>query len=165
MSERIVGFDPGLEITGYAVLEAGERPTIVEAGVIRTPANRPLEERLVTLYREATAVLRQHRPNAAAIEQLYSHYERPTTAILMGHARGVLLLAVAEAGLPVADYLPTQVKKTTTGSGRASKAQMQRAIQRELGLSAPPSPADVADALAVALCHYYTARQRQLGTG
>jgi crossover junction endodeoxyribonuclease RuvC len=165
VSERIIGFDPGLETTGYAVLAAGSRPAIVEAGVIRTPQHRPLAERLQTLYREATLVFAQHRPTAAAIEQLYSHYDRPTTAILMGHARGVLLLAAADAGLAVASYLPTEVKKTTTGSGRASKTQMQLAIQRELGLATPPSPADVADAIAVALCHLYTARQRQLEAG
>ncbi len=89
-----------------------------------------------------------------ALEKLYSHYDRPTTAILMGHARGVICLAAANGGIEVADYAATQVKKTLTGNGRAPKSQMQHAIQRELGLSTLPEPADVADALAIAFCHY-----------
>jgi crossover junction endodeoxyribonuclease RuvC len=90
-----------------------------------------------------------------ALEELYSHYDRPRTAILMGHARGVICLAAAQAGIPVLHYSATQIKRILTGSGRASKAQVQRAIQRELALSDPPEPPDVADALAAALCHYY----------
>ena len=95
------------------------------------------------------------KPNVMAIEQLYSHYARPRTAILMGHARGVICLAAAQAGIPVIHYASTQVKRILTGAGRADKSQMQRAIQRELGLPQLPEPADVADALAVALCHFY----------
>ena len=90
-----------------------------------------------------------------AIEQLYSHYKHPRTAILMGHARGVICLAAAEADVAVVSYSATQIKKVLTGNGRAPKIQMQRAIQRELALAAVPEPPDVADALAVALCHYY----------
>ena len=89
------------------------------------------------------------------MEELYSHYERPRTAILMGHARGVICLAAAEAGIPVVHYSATQIKRILTGSGRAPKSQVQRAIQRELALAAVPDPPDVADALAAALCHYY----------
>ena len=90
-----------------------------------------------------------------ALEELYSHYDRPRTAILMGHARGVICLAAAKADIPVVHYAATQIKRILTGSGRAPKGQVQRAIQRELALSAPPEPPDVADALAAALCHYY----------
>ena len=90
-----------------------------------------------------------------AIEELYSHYARPRTAILMGHARGVICLAAAKAGVPIKHYSATQIKRILTGSGRASKSQVQRAIQRELALPSLPSPPDVADALAVALCHHY----------
>jgi crossover junction endodeoxyribonuclease RuvC len=92
-----------------------------------------------------------------AIEQLYTHYKRPKTAILMGHARGVICLAAAESGMRVVHYAATRVKKLLTGSGRAPKWQMQEAVQRELRLAALPQPADVADALAIALCHYYIA--------
>src|SRR5207249_12032118 len=100
-------------------------------------------------------VIEQFRPEAVAVEQLYAHYNHPRTAILMGHARGVVFLAAAQRGLPVASYNATRIKKTITGSGRASKDQVQRTIQRELGLAKVPEPPDVADALAVALCHYY----------
>ena len=100
-------------------------------------------------------MLQQFRPEALALEELYSHYKRPRTAILMGHARGVICLAAAEAGIPVVHYAATQVKNILTGSGRASKSQMQSAIQRELALPEVPEPPDVADALAIALCHYY----------
>jgi crossover junction endodeoxyribonuclease RuvC len=156
---RILGLDPGLHITGYGVLEAADRgPRIVEAGVIRSGDNRTaadMAQRLQTLYAGLCEVLAQCDPAAIAVEQLYAHYDHPRTAILMAHARGVLLLAGAQRNLPVVSYAATQVKKTITGNGRASKEQMQHAIARELGLAEPPQPADVADALAVALCHYF----------
>ena len=95
------------------------------------------------------------KPAVMALEELYSHYQRPRTAILMGHARGVICLAGAQAGIPVVHYSATQVKRILTGSGRAPKSQVQQAIQRELGLDRLPEPPDVADALAIALCHYY----------
>jgi crossover junction endodeoxyribonuclease RuvC len=101
------------------------------------------------------------QPEAVALEELYSHYDRPKTAILMGHARGVIVLAAAQAGVPVTAYASTQVKKILTGAGRAPKLQMQLAIQRELGLREAPEPADVADALAVALCHYYLSKRAE----
>jgi len=101
------------------------------------------------------------RPSAMALEQLYSHYEHPRTSILMGHARGVICLAAAKANIEVINYSATQIKKVLTGNGRAPKSQMQAAIQRELRLAKLPEPADVADALAIALCHYYLAVKRQ----
>ena len=153
---RVVGFDPGLKLTGFGVIEmcAGQ-PKLVEGGVIRIPTGQSLSERLDHLYRQATELLAEHRPGTVAIEDLYSHYDRPRTAILMGHARGVLFLAAAQYGARVAGYLPTRVKKLMTGSGRASKEQMQRAVQAQFSLPQAPEPADVADAIAVALCHYY----------
>ena len=98
------------------------------------------------------------QPQVMAIEQLYAHVSRPRTSILMGHARGVLCLAGAQAGIPVVHYSATQIKKILTGSGRAPKVQIQHAIQRELSLADPPEPNDVADALAIAVCHYYLNR-------
>ncbi len=153
---RILGIDPGLNITGYGVLEAGDgRMRLCEAGVIRGKSRGSLTKRLVEIHEGLTEVIAALKPQTMAIEELYSHYERPRTAILMGHARGVLCLAAAQAGLAVHHYSATQIKRILTGSGRAPKSQVQRAIQRELGLPEVPDPPDVADALAVALCHYY----------
>ena len=153
---RILGIDPGLNITGYGVLEVGEgSPRLCEAGVVRGTKGRSLTDRLGQIHAGVADVIAALKPGVMALEELYSHYQRPRTAILMGHARGVICLAGAQAGIPVVHYSATQIKKILTGSGRAPKAQVQRAIQHELGLSQVPDPPDVADALAIALCHYY----------
>jgi len=115
-----------------------------------------MAERLLSLYNGLVEVIEQYRPDVMAAEQLYAHYEHPRTAILMAHARGVIFLAAAQKGVPVTSYNATRIKKTVTGNGHASKEQVQRTVQRELGLAALPEPPDVADALAAALCHYYT---------
>jgi crossover junction endodeoxyribonuclease RuvC len=107
------------------------------------------------IYEGFVSIIEQFRPQIVAVEQLYAHYNHPRTAILMAHARGILFLAAAQRELPVVGYNATRVKKIITGNGRAPKDQVQRAIQNELGLARLPEPADVADALAVALCHYY----------
>src|SRR5262245_26901112 len=157
---RILGIDPGLNTTGYAVLETLPRrndpPRLVEAGVVRGKAGASLAERVQEIHADVVATL---KPDVLAIEELYSHYERPTTAILMGHARGVIILAAAQAGIPVEHYAATNIKKTLTGNGRAAKWQIQEAIKRELNLPTLPEPPDVADALAIALCHCYLSRQ------
>jgi crossover junction endodeoxyribonuclease RuvC len=154
---RVLGIDPGLNTTGYGVLEvAPGGPKLCEAGVIRGRTRDSLTARLVEIHTGVCEVIAALRPTVMALEQLFSHYKRPRTSILMGHARGVICLAAAQAGIQVVDYSATQVKKTLTGSGRASKTQMQRAVERELRLDAPPEPHDVADALAAALCHYYS---------
>jgi crossover junction endodeoxyribonuclease RuvC len=156
MALRILGIDPGLNITGYGVLEAENgRLRLCEAGVVRGKSRGSLTKRLVEIHEGVAEVIAGLKPNVMALEELYSHYARPRTAILMGHARGVICLAAAEADVVVCHYSATQIKRILSGSGRAPKTQMQRAIQRELGLPAPPDPPDVADALAVALCHYY----------
>ena len=117
-----------------------------------------MAERLLALYNGIEEVLEQYHPQVMAVEQLYAHYEHPRTAILMGHARGAILLAAAQHGVKVVSYNATRIKKTITGHGRASKEQMQVTMQRELNLPRLPEPADVADALAAALCHYYVQR-------
>jgi crossover junction endodeoxyribonuclease RuvC len=156
---RILGIDPGLQITGYGVIEAGPRGlTVCEAGFIRTSEKgktSDLAQRVRSLYDGVLGVIDQFHPQTVAVEQLYAHYDHPRTAILMGHARGVIFLAAAQRNLPVVSYNATRIKKSITGNGRASKDQVQRTIQRELGLVQLPDPPDVADALAVALCHYY----------
>lgn len=156
---RVVGLDPGLETTGYGVVDVSRSgPVLVEAGVLRVSRNGSLADRLAKLHRSAQELLEEQKPAVVAIEELFSHYDRPRTAILMGHARGVLLLAAAERGLEVSHYLPTRVKKTMTGNGHASKAQIQKAVALEFGLADPIAVPDVADALAVALCHYHAMR-------
>jgi len=164
---RILGIDPGLNTTGYGVLEVVQRqPRLIEAGIVRGKTRGSLTARLKEIYTGVSEVIETLQPNVLALEKLYAHYDRPTTAILMGHARGVICLAAAEVGIEVADYAATQVKKTLTGNGRAPKRQMQQAIQRELGLATHPEPADVADALAIAFCHYCVTRQEKgLGSG
>ena len=148
-SRRILGVDPGLHATGYAVIDVGgRRPLIVEAGVIRSsePHTKPeLATRIRSVYDSIVEV----------IEQLYAHYAHPRTAILMAHVRGVIFLAAAQHHLIVHSYNATRIKKTITGSGRAPKDQIQRTVQRELRLAELPEPPDVADALAAALCHHY----------
>ena len=156
---RILGIDPGLQVTGYAVLEAAPKgPLVREAGVISTAQRRQAPDmalRVRSLYDSIVEILDQFRPAVLAVEQLYAHYDHPRTAILMAHARGVVFLAAAQHEVPVVSYNATRIKKTVTGNGRAPKDQVQRTVQRELGLPRLPEPPDVADALAVALCHYY----------
>jgi crossover junction endodeoxyribonuclease RuvC len=164
-SLRILGIDPGLNLTGYAVLEAQPGgPKVIEAGVVRGKSKDSLAARLAEIHDGVAEVIAALCPKAMALEQLYSHYEHPRTSILMGHARGVICLAAAKAGIEVTNYSATQIKKVLTGNGRAPKSQMQAAIQRELRLAKLPEPADVADALAIALCHYYLAVRRNNAT-
>jgi len=155
-ADRILGIDPGLNVTGYGVLDvAGRKPKLCEAGVVRGKSRDSITRRVAEIYAGVADVVASFKPNVMAVEQLYSHYGRPRTAILMGHARGVICLTAAQAGIPVVHYPATQVKKILTGAGRATKLQIQLAVQYELGLATVPDPTDVADALAIALCHYY----------
>ena len=164
-SNRILGIDPGLNVTGYAVIEsARHKCSIIEAGVLRSSegTTKPeMAKRLRVLYDGLVEIIEQLKPSVVVVEQLYSHYAHPRTAILMGHARGVIYLAGAKNDLPVVSYAATRIKKTITGGGRASKEQMQMAMLREFGLTTLPEPPDVADALAIALCHYYAVRNAE----
>ncbi len=162
-SLRILGIDPGLNITGYGVLEVSRgRVTLCEAGVVRGRNKGSLALRLAEIHAGIVDVIASLAPATMAIEQLYSHYNHPRTAILMGHARGVICLAATQAGIGVEHFSATQIKKVLTGNGRAPKSQIQLAIRRELQLAQVPEPPDVADALAVALCHYYLRGRRSL---
>jgi crossover junction endodeoxyribonuclease RuvC len=166
--ERVVGIDPGLNVTGYAVVEPSPHgPTIIEAGVIRTGSTGvPLGDRLVSIHQSICELLDAFPPGSVALERVHSHARFPHTAILMAHARGTIVLAAAQRRTPVFGYAATRIKKTLTGNGRAPKLQIQHAIMTELGLDRLPEPHDVADACAVALCHYYISRnQRELGAG
>lgn len=149
----VVGIDPGLQVCGYAVIKAELlRTTLLEAGIFRTDGKKRLEQRLCQLAEDMRTVVEKYRPGVVAVEQLYSHYQHPRTAILMGHARGVLLQQAGAMEAEVRSFSATRIKKSLTGNGHAGKSQMQRAIQSVLGLSALPEPADVADAIAAALC-------------
>ncbi len=149
----VCGIDPGLGVTGYAVLKiTGGALCVVDAGICRAGDRLPLASRLVDLDRDLSAVLTEHMPDVVAVEELYAHYRHPRTAILMGHARGVILLAAARLGIELRSYAATRIKRHLTGNGQATKAQMQRAIQSTLGLGELPEPHDVADALAIAMC-------------
>ena len=147
----VLGIDPSLDRTGYAVVRAATR-RVVEAGVIRPQRRAALPARLAELSGSLDELLGEYAVEQMAVEDLYAHYRHPRTAILMGHARGVVLLAAARRGVTVRSFSATRVKKSLTGNGHASKTQMQRAIAATLGLPRPPEPSDVADAIAVALC-------------
>lgn len=179
---RILGIDPGLRLTGYACVDGlGDSPALIEAGVLRlsrttsngnggagappasrtasTPGLKPravsarsVSDRLAELDTDFRELLARLRPAAVAIESLFAHYKHPATAIVMGHARGILLLAVRQADLRLIEYKPNEIKKSLTGHGHAAKDQMQRAVQTHFGLAEPPRPPDVADAIAIALC-------------
>ncbi|MDA7950261.1 MAG: crossover junction endodeoxyribonuclease RuvC [Pirellulaceae bacterium] len=154
---RILGIDPGLNITGYGILEIQDgAPKIIEAGIVEGKNKGSLPDRLQDIYRGISEVIATLAPEVVSIEELYSHYARPKTAILMGHARGVLCLAAQEAHLKIYSYGATHIKKSLTGNGRAPKDQMQTAVCQVLQLTKVPEPHDVADALAIALCHYYS---------
>ncbi len=150
---RILGIDPGLQVCGYACLESGDNEEkLLEAGVCRTSSRSPIEEKLNQIAGDTRSLLKKFSPDIVAVEELYSHYAHPKTAILMGHARGVILQCCAEAAIEVRSFSATRIKKSITGNGRASKQQIQRAIQGILSLPAVPEPDDVADATAAALC-------------
>jgi len=150
---RILGIDPGLQVCGYACIESksGET-TLLEGGVIRTTASKAIETRLNQIAEDIDSILDKFKPDVVGVEQLYSHYAHPRTAILMGHARGVILQRCAGAGVEVKSFGATRIKKCITDNGHASKEQMQRTIKTLLRLSAVPEPNDVADAIAAAMC-------------
>jgi crossover junction endodeoxyribonuclease RuvC len=151
---RVLGIDPGLQVTGYGMVRAdGSAFALVEAGVVRSNGQDELPERLRQLHAGVAQVLQATQPDAAVVEEIHSRYEHPRTAILMGHARGVICLACAEHGVPLRSYTASEVKRSLTGNGRASKEQVRQMVQRLLGLGQIEGPSDVGDALALALCH------------
>ncbi|MDF2440563.1 MAG: crossover junction endodeoxyribonuclease RuvC [Abditibacteriota bacterium] len=168
-AHRILGIDPGLHRTGYGVIEmrgveassasgaitprsARLAPHLIEGGVLRARAGDPFPKRLQSLYDGLVDVLREHAPDAVVIEDLFSTYSHPRSAILMAHARGVLMLAAQQVEVPVHSFLPNEVKQVVAGNGHATKVQIQNAVRVRLSLNAVPNPPDVADALAIALC-------------
>jgi len=157
-----LGIDPGTAITGYGFVreDAGALQTVAY-GTITTPSDWALPQRLVAIQRELSDLIALHRPASAAVEQLFFS-RNVRTALAVGHARGVVLLALAQAGVPISEYTPLEVKQAVTGYGRAGKQQVQEMIRVLLGLPEIPKPDDAADALAVAICHVHSSQISRL---
>jgi crossover junction endodeoxyribonuclease RuvC len=153
----VLGIDPGSERTGYGCVDSdGSRHRLVVCGVIRARGAGTFADRLRSIYRELASRIRDCRPECVVIENLF-HAANVQSALKLGHARGVAMLAAVEAGLPVVEYTPAEVKRAVVGYGRADKHQVQQMVKLLLGLARTPSPDDVADALAIAICHVHAA--------
>ena len=153
---KIFGIDPGSERTGYGCIESsGSRHRLVICGVLSAPVRATFPEKLLVIHRGLKALLERHRPECVAIENIF-YAKNVRSALKLGHARGVALLAASEAAIPIVEYSPAEIKRSVVGYGRAEKAQVQAMVKLLLGLDAAPSPHDVADALAVAICHVHT---------
>ena len=153
---RIFGIDPGSERTGYGCVDAdGSRHSLVISGALRIPTTAPFPEKLLRIHTGLAALLRECRPECVAIENLF-HANNARSALKLGHARGVAMLAAVEAGLPVVEYTPAEVKRAVVGYGRAEKHQVQHMVKLILGLATLPTPHDAADALAIAICHSHS---------
>jgi crossover junction endodeoxyribonuclease RuvC len=158
----VIGIDPGTATTGYGLVRDNEDALeALDFGVIETPAGLPLSERLLLLHNDLQKILLLHQPDSGAVEKLF--FQRNVrTAMTVGQGRGVALLALAEAGIPVAEYTPLEVKKAVVGYGAADKNQVQQMVRALLGLESIPQPDDAADALAIAICHLHSARFTRL---
>jgi crossover junction endodeoxyribonuclease RuvC len=154
----VLGIDPGTAITGYGLVKGEDDSlTLVDYGAITTSSDRPLPERLQRIYRELTALIQDRQPTAVAVEELFFS-KNVRTALSVGQARGVALLVSANAGLPIHEYTPLQVKQAIAGYGRATKDQVQQMVRMLLALDSVPQPDDAADAIAVAICHIHSAK-------
>ena len=157
---RVLGIDPGLRVAGYGCIDfenLATRPSLVEAGAIKLNTKKSVSFRLAQLYQDVQEVIEELKPELLAVETIFTHKRQVATATILGYARGVILLAGEQASLPLVELTPAEIKKSISGNGRASKHQMQLAIAHTLQLEEPPEPADVADALAIAI----TAAMRQ----
>jgi crossover junction endodeoxyribonuclease RuvC len=157
----VLGIDPGLTRTGYGLVRQGHPPVAVAVGVIHTDPSAPTAARLAELHADLGLVIAEHRPDVMAVERVFTN-RNLQTAVAVGRASGVVMLAAAQAGIPVVEYSPTTVKGSVTGDGRAGKRAVQEMVRRRLGLPDLPRPADAADALAVAVCHLQSRRHGPL---
>jgi crossover junction endodeoxyribonuclease RuvC len=153
----ILGVDPGLQRTGYGLIDSSgpEKMTLIEAGVVRTDSDDNISGRLVDIYKNLIEIIDEYKPEALVLEKIFAHYKHPATAILMGHARGVICLACGVKGIKLINYPSTRIKKAVTGNGRASKRQVQQSVKAFLGLKSDPEPVDISDALAMAICYVF----------
>jgi len=158
----VLGIDPGTAITGWGLVgKEGNELTLVDYGTVRTSQDSPMPQRLQTIYGELGRVISCHHPTAVAVEQLFFS-KNVRTAMAVGQARGVALLAVADGGVPLHEYTPLQVKQSVCGYGKATKEQVQKLVQMLLSLDFVPQPDDAADAIAVAICHLHSERLERL---
>lgn len=158
---RVLGIDPGTAITGYGIVDHDADLHLVQCGAITTPASMLLPQRLLAIHRELSAVMERYQPHAVAVEELFFS-KNVRTAMSVGHARGVVLLAAAQVGLPIYHYKPSEVKLAVAGYGGADKAQIQEMVRLLLGLDSVLTPDDVADAVAIAICHAHSAHLSRL---
>lgn len=149
---RILGIDPGYGIVGYGIIDSGVKIDVVDYGVVSTPKEMTLPDRLEVIYSSLTSLINSYKPDVVAVEELF-YFKNQTTVIPVAEARGVILLACKKSGVPIFEYTPLQIKQGLTGVGRAEKAQVQFMVKSILGLEKVPKPDDAADALAVAICH------------
>jgi crossover junction endodeoxyribonuclease RuvC len=150
----ILGLDPGFGITGYGVIRSSlGKAELLEAGIIRSKQTDPLSERIKEIYEQLREIISEFKPEAMAVENTFSLPKFPRSGIFIGYVQGIALLAATQSKIPVSHYFPREVKKSLLGNGSATKIQMQKMIQRTFNLARPPQPDDVADAVAVALCH------------
>ena len=157
----ILGVDPALTITGYGVIEVNKSfLSLLEAGIVSTSSKEILPKRLDKIYRAMTSLITDTKPDVMVLEKLYVHYRHPTTAYLLGQARGVICLACATKNIPLVEYAATRVKKAIVGRGLASKNQVQRMVANTLSLNTLPKYTDVTDALALAIAHSYMIRPK-----
>jgi len=153
---RIFGIDPGSERTGYGCIDSsGSRHVLVACGTLSAPPRTPFSERLLLIHSGLKTLLERHQPECVAVEDIF-FARNVRSALKLGHARGIALLAASQAAIPVAEYSPAEIKRSVVGYGRAEKQQVQGMMKLLLGLDQVPSPHDVADALAVAICHIHT---------
>lgn len=156
---KILGIDPGLDVTGYGIIETkGKSLEFIDAGAINTSKKDKLPSRLLKIFNGVEQIIKRYQPQVVVIEELYSHYKHPTTAILMGHARACACLACTLNGIPVQGYRPTRIKKAVVGRGNATKEQVARMVAAHLGLKRLEEPDDVTDALAMAIGHAFIER-------
>ena len=158
---KVLGVDPGTAVLGYGVVESvpGQHPRLLECGTLTTTARDPLSARLRVIHDGITALLTRHAPDAVAVESAF-YAKNVRTTVVLSHARGVILLAAEQAGVPLAEYSPAQVKKTVVGRGAALKPQVAYMVAQLLRLRTPPAPADAADGVALALTHLVIATRQ-----
>ena len=160
-SMRIIGIDPALSVTGYGIIdETIGGLSLVDAGIVKTKSKHSLPARLATIYQGILRLVEELKPECMILEKLYAHYRHPTTAYVLGQARGVICLVSAEKNLPLFEYAATRVKKAMVGQGLASKTQIQRMVATVLGLAQLPKYQDTTDALALAITHSYISKTR-----
>lgn len=154
-NRRVLGIDVGMAITGWGILDNdNSKPKLVDYGVIETSKDDLIGKRLIDIHTKLTEVLKHYQPTEVAVESLF-YFKNQTTVMNVSQCRGVILLTLAEANLPIAEYTPLQVKQSVTGYGRAEKKQMQKMVQLSLGMKEIPKPDDAADALGIALTHFF----------